>query len=127
MNVNMLNIRMISYQRNYLTYTNDYNKFWMYKIGVEAGGPAHIIDRNHLLRTCTMLLAILPRWKTYRGVICNYQRRLQYALGSIAEDYDLIRNYSICNLNIIPIKPLENIWHALGMHIPVTAEPPFRS
>jgi hypothetical protein len=97
-----------------LSYVNQYNDFWTWKIGVEHQYRSHILDSRHVEETCTRLLKILPRWQTYRGVKCNLEKELPDALTTITVAYDLIRRYSLLEFHQIPDEPLRLIWDTLG-------------
>ncbi len=96
------------------TYVEQYNSFWFWKLSVEQYNNGHILDAIHLDHTCKMLIGILPKWQTYRGVKCNYKKMLPTALYQIAGAYSEIRNYSLLEFHKIPDKPLRLIWDTLG-------------
>lgn len=97
-----------------VTYINEYNDFWTWKISVERYRHGHILDTNNIDVTCKRLLAILPGWQTYRGVKCSYEKELPIALGGISDAYNQIRQYSLLEFHQIPDEPLRFIWDALG-------------
>ncbi len=96
------------------SYINQYNNFWAWKINVEQQNDSHILDSKHINDTCERLLGILPRWQTYRGVKCNFEKELPLALTTIADAYNMIRQYSLLEFQQIPDKPLRLIWDTLG-------------
>jgi len=63
---------------------------------------------------CKRLLGILPRWQTYRGVKCNYEKGLPIALSRIFDAYNEIRRYSLLEFHQIPDATLRFIWDVLG-------------
>lgn len=97
-----------------IIYVDQYNDFWSWKISVEQHNRGYILDTVHLDDTCKKLLGILPRWQTYRGVKCDYEKRLPTALRQIADAYSEIKRYSLLEFNRIPDDPLKFIWDTLG-------------
>jgi len=97
-----------------IIYINQYNDFWTWKISVEKQNRGHILDTVHLDDTCKKLLEILPRWQTYRGVKCNYEKRLTMALARISDAYNEIRQHSLLEFHQIPDATLRFIWDVLG-------------
>jgi len=97
-----------------ISYINQYNDFWAWKIWVEQECDGHILDAGHINDTCKRLFKILPRWQTYRGVKCNLEKELPLALTTIADAYNTIRRYSLLEFQQIPDKPLRLIWDTLG-------------
>ena len=95
-------------------YVKQYNDFWTWKISVEQNRHEHILDAQHLDDTCYKLLEILPRWQTYRGLKCNYEKGLPTALHQIQEAYSQIRQYSLLEFNQVPEEPLMTMWDACG-------------
>ncbi|MFO7996934.1 MAG: hypothetical protein R6U93_07360 [Dehalococcoidia bacterium] len=95
-------------------YERSYNDFWEWKIEVEAGGTCHILDDRHRDDACKRLLKVLPSWKTYRRVKCDYKTWLPISLSNIVDAYDQIRKYDLLSFDRIPIAPLKLIWHELG-------------
>ncbi len=97
-----------------IIYINQYNDFWSWKISVEQHNRGHILDTVHLDDTCKKLLGILPRWQTYRGIKCNYGKRLPKALAGISDAYNEIRQHSLLEFHLIPDATLRFIWEVLG-------------
>lgn len=95
-------------------YIRQYNDFWAWKIHIEQYGNSHILDAEHIDVTCQRLLDILPKWQTYRGIKCDYEKDLPIALGDISDAYSQIRQYSLLEFQEIPEGQLLFIWHALG-------------
>jgi len=97
-----------------ILYIKQYNEFWAWKINVEQQNDSHILDSKHINDTCEKLLDILPRWQTYRGVKCNFEKELPSALTTIVDAYNTIRQYSLLEFQQIPDEPLRLIWDTLG-------------
>ncbi len=95
-------------------YLSQYNSFWTWKISVEAQSPHHILDDDHLKETSEKLLAVLPKWQTYRGVKSDYRRGLPLALSKISDAYNEIRQYSLLEFDRIPDDPLRFVWEILA-------------
>jgi len=100
--------------KQYMTYHSDFNKFWQWKMHVELKDGEHILDDNHIEEASAQLLDILPSWQTWRGVNCDYRRRLPIALSNIAEDYNSIRSFDLTQFDKVPNQSLAHIWHELG-------------
>jgi hypothetical protein len=113
-NANNLVTKLNSSAMAPMVYERPYNKFWEWKIEVEASGRGHILDNRHMPQACTRLLNTLPSWQTYRGVQCNYGTWLPISLSRIADAYDQIRKYDLLSFNRMPQVPLQFIWHELG-------------
>ncbi len=96
------------------TYTSQFNIFWKWKINIESHSSAHILDKYHLEETAKRLLDILPGWQTYRGTDCDYRQYLPQALVNISDDYDLLRQYDIFDIDLISNDSLNRVWHELG-------------
>ena len=97
------------------SYINQYNEFWAWKIGVEQKSDNSILDTRHVNDTCERLLEILPRWQTYRGIRCDYEKELPLAMTTISHAYNKIRQYSLLEFNQIPDESLRLIWECLGL------------
>jgi len=97
------------------SYINQYNEFWNWKISVEKQGDDHILDVMHVNDTCKKLLEILPRWQTYRGIKCDYEKELPLSMAAISHAYDKIRRYSLLEFDKIPDESLRLIWENLGL------------
>jgi hypothetical protein len=102
------------YEQRSSPYHSQFNDFWKWKIGIEQNSRAQILDHEHINDACERLLSILPGWQTYRGVDCDYRRRLPFSLSNIVDAYDQIREYNLLDFDKIPSEPLELIWHELG-------------
>lgn len=97
------------------SYIKQYNEFWDWKISVEQKSDNHILDAGHVNDTCKKLLEILPRWQTYRGIKCDYEKELPLAITAISHSYNRIRQYSLLEFNQIPDESLRLIWESLGL------------
>jgi len=97
-----------------ISYIKQYNEFWARKLHIEQENNHHILDTNHVKDTCVQLMKILPRWQTYRGVKCNYEKNLPLAITSISHAYNDIRRFSLLEFEQIPDDSLRFMWENLG-------------
>ena len=98
-----------------ISYIKQYNEFWVWKISVEQRSDSHILDARHVNDTCKKLVEILPRWQTYRGIKCDYEKELPLAIATISHAYNKIRQYSLLDFHQIPHESLRLIWDSLGL------------
>lgn len=96
------------------SYMSEFDGFWRWKLEMETRNN-HILDDAHRGETCRRLWTILRGWQAYRpydSTACL--RILEDSLGKMADAYNEIRSYSLLELNEVPNKSLELIWHELG-------------
>jgi hypothetical protein len=96
-------------------YEYDFDNFWRWKIQVEKG-DSHILDKSHFDETYKKISTVLAGWRYPRGV--NPESKvwdnLKESLLKISSDYDILRNYSLLQLEEIDIDLLQKIWNQLS-------------
>ena len=96
-------------------YGKDFSNFWKWKVTVEAQKGSTILDARYRTETYYRLSSILPRWQTYRpkdNTPCL--EVLRTSLGTIAEAYAQLRNYSLLDFEQVPRQIIALIWQELG-------------
>lgn len=111
MNCDELRDRMLSFPRRYLA---NFDHVWNWKVSVEDE-VSSVLDEAHRNEMFKRLVKILPKWQTYRnGKNDSPYRTLKESLQNISGIYNEIREYSLLELDEIPINSLQHIWHELG-------------
>ena len=107
--------RLRLFSSDYARYARDFDRFWVWKLGVECDSGVHILSRAYLGEAYCRLFRALRRWQVYRGVGGSDRWVvLRESLWRIGEAYDRIRGYSLLDFDRIPIEPLRLIWDELG-------------
>jgi len=94
-------------------YFEDFNNFWNRKNKIEK--VTSILDPSHSELTYFLLRHILSSWQTYRNSSnLNPLETLKESLTNIRQAYSRIKKYSLLELDKVPEKDLEYVWHKLG-------------
>jgi hypothetical protein len=97
-----------------VNYSQNFKHFWNWKCIVEKNG-SNILDEANIDEAYKRLRYILPKWQTYRPSSNPFTfLTLKESLRNISQEYNIIREYTLLEFDIIPKKSLEKIWNELG-------------
>ncbi|HVP96760.1 hypothetical protein [Methanoregula sp.] len=105
----------MAYQNFPRSYHSDFDCFWNWKNKIESEKD-HILDSQNLDRTCQKLLSILKKWQYFRGPKSKEKphKNLKVALSNISDEYAIIRNLTLLEIEKFPYESFHIIWQELG-------------